>query len=311
MPGARWTEQEIADLKEIYLHKSISFAQMEQHFGRRRGTIKQQARRLGVRRPKLSWSEQDIADLVRMYTDEDISIAQMVNRFDCTWRIICHKAESLRLRRPRPNTRQVKRDYFKVIDTDEKAYWLGFIAADGTVVSNGRKYGVTLDLQPGDLHWLERFRDTIAPGAKITKHGERSYSVSIGSKEMFQDLLALGIGPRKSNTLEWPCVPESLVIPFLLGYFDGDGSFTQRKDRNAYQWLLLGTYPFLVVAHDIIQRHACVKLHEPVQAHKGRSPYLFRINASYDRAIAIDRTLNASGLGLPRKHLASATATDD
>jgi hypothetical protein len=307
----RWTEQEIKALIQMYPDKSISLACLEQHFGRRRGTIHQQARRLGLRRPHRVWSEQDIADLIQMYSDEDISREQIIARFDCTWRIICHKAEALALRRPRPNTRHVKRDYFKIIDTDEKAYWLGFLAADGTVVNHGRKYDVTLDLQPRDLHWLERFRDIIAPGAKITKHGERSYSVSIGSKEMFQDLVALGIGPRKSNTLEWPNVPEPFVIPFLLGYFDGDGSFTQRKNRNAYQWLLLGTYPFLVVARDIIQHRARVKLHEPVQAHKGRSPYLFRINASYGRAIAIDRILNASGLGLPGKHLAPATATDD
>jgi hypothetical protein len=307
----RWTEREIKALIRMYPDKSISLACLEQHFGRRRGTIHQQARRLGLRRPHRVWSEQDIADLIEMYLDEDISREQIIARFDCTWRVICHKAEALALRRPRPNTRQVKRDYFKVIDTDEKAYWLGFIAADGTVVSNGRKYGITLDLQPRDLHWLERFRDTIAPGAKITKHGTRSYSVSIGSKEMFQDLVTLGIRPRKSNTLQWPDIPERFVIPFLLGYFDGDGSFSRRNDRDAWQWMLLGTQPFLLVARDIIQSHACVNLHEPVQAHKGRSPHLFRINASHDRAIAIDRTLNASGLGLPRKHLPPAIATDD
>ncbi len=303
MTQIRWTDQEIADLRQMYPNKSISLAHLERHFGRRKGTIKQQARRLGLRRPNREWTEQDVADLTRMYTDEDISHEQMTDRFDCTWRIICHKAAALRLRRPHPNTCQVRRDYFKVIDTDEKAYWLGFIAADGAVFCNGRQYSITLDLQPGDLHWLERFRDTIALAATITRHGTRSCSVSIGSKEMFQDLIALGIGPRKSNTLEWPSIPEPFVIPFLLGYFDGDGSFTRRKDRDAWQWVLVGTYPFLLVARDLIQRYASVTLREPVQAHKGCSPHLFRINASHDRAIAIDRTLNASGLGMPRKHL--------
>ncbi|MDQ2998799.1 MAG: hypothetical protein M3R61_17345 [Chloroflexota bacterium] len=311
MPIQQWTEQEIVDLKQMYPNDSISFAKMEQHFGRRRGTIKQHARRLGLRRPKLVWNEQDIAELAWMYVDEDVSRAQMVQRFGCTWRIICHKASALKLRRPRPNTRQVKRDYFKIIDTDEKAYWLGFLAADGAIYGNDRQYSVTLDLQQDDLHWLERFRDTIAPDATITTHGIRSCSVSIGSKEMYQDLIALGVGPRKSNTLAWPRVPESFAIPFLLGYFDGDGSFIRRKDRDAWQWMLLGTYPFLCVAREIIQAQGHIILREPVQAHKGRSPFLFRINASHDRAIAIDRILNASGLGMPRKHLPELLTMDN
>src|SRR5262249_16934814 len=163
MSQNRWTDQEIADLIRMYPDKNISLARLEHHFGRRKGTIKQQARRLGLRRPNREWSDQDITELIQMYTDEDISPKQMIERFDCTWRIICHKAAALQLRRQRPNTRQVKRDFFKVIDTNEKAYWLGFLAADGAIFSNGRQYSVTLDLQPRDLHWLERFRDTIAP----------------------------------------------------------------------------------------------------------------------------------------------------
>lgn len=61
----RWTEQEIADLRRMYLDKNVSFAGLERHFGRRRGTIKQQARHLGLRRPKLEWSQQDLDDLTR------------------------------------------------------------------------------------------------------------------------------------------------------------------------------------------------------------------------------------------------------
>ncbi|HET9221884.1 MAG TPA: hypothetical protein VFO07_05235, partial [Roseiflexaceae bacterium] len=87
MTQHRWTEKEIAELARMYPDKSISLARLEQHFGRRKGTIKQQARRLGLRRPNREWSEQDIADLIRMYTDEDISRERMIDHFGCTWRI--------------------------------------------------------------------------------------------------------------------------------------------------------------------------------------------------------------------------------
>jgi len=314
MAQYRWTEREIADLVRLYPDKSISLAQLAQYFGRRKGTIKQQARRLGLRRPNREWSKQDIADLIHMYTDEDIFREQMIDHFDCTWRIICHKAASLKLRRPHPNTCRIVRDYFHTIDSDEKAYWLGFIAADGTVDDRPRRYSLTIDLQPRDLHWLQRLRDTIAPGSTITQHGERSFSFTIGSKELVTDIVRLGIKPRKSYNLTWPAVPEQFAIAFLLGYFDGDGSFTPRAGRGGYQWLLLGTLDFLYIARDYIQRYVGVKLKEPVRAHKHTSPHLYRISANGPRAPIIDRILNASGLGMPRKHLpafGSPLMTDD
>ena len=33
----------------------------------------------------------------------------------------------------------IDKDYFKVIDTEEKAYWLGFIYADGSISSQPLK----------------------------------------------------------------------------------------------------------------------------------------------------------------------------
>jgi hypothetical protein len=241
--------------------------------------------------------------LVQLYCDEDVPPKQIEATLGRTWRAVCHKANQIGLQRPKPNRCGVVRDYFHTIDTAEKAYWLGFIAADGTVDDRPRRYSLSIDLQPRDLNWLQRFRDTVAPGATITQHGQRSYSVSIGSKELVTDVVRLGIGPRKSYHLTWPTIPEQYAITFLLGYFDGDGSFTRRSGRGDYQWLLLGTFDFLTVARDYIQRYAGVKLKEPVRAHKYTSPHLYRISANGPRAPIVDSTLNASGLGMPRKHL--------
>lgn len=140
---------------------------------------------------------------------------------------------------------------------------------------------------------------------QITKHGDRSYSFGIGSQELVNDLLALGITPRKSNTLEWPKVPEPFVMPFLCGYFDGDGCLHRRKGRNSeqYQWSMLGTLPFLQTAREHLQRKCGVYLHEPIRKSQKNSPFTYVIFASGKRVLTIDRALNGSGLGLPRKHI--------
>jgi len=290
----------------MYPDPSVSHEEMMSHFQRNWGTIKHKAQQCDLRREVLRpWSREEEALLCQLYPDETIPRDYIAGVLGRTWRSIQHKIGELRLglARPRNNPCRVKRHFFQVIDTNEKAYWLGFLAADGTVYIGGRQHAVRLDLQPRDLHWLTRFRDTIAPGAKITQHGNRSYSVSIGSKEIYQDLVALGIGPRKSNTLGWPNIPESFVIPFILGYFDGDGWLQKRRDHAGLLWGLTGTLSFLIMARDYIQHYANVAIAEPVRHCKDRSPHLFRITANSQRAIAIDRTLNASGLGMPRKHL--------
>jgi hypothetical protein len=304
----RWTPKEIADLTRLYPDKRITPAELEHHFGRSWDVLKQQAKLRKIhRRPVQPWTDAERELVRQLYVDEDIPRAAIERQLSRTWRSICHEANALGLRRPKPNPCRVVRDYFHSIDTDEKAYWLGFIAADGNVCLSGRKHIVSMSLQSRDLHWLERFRDAIAPGMQLIPRGQppHAYTLSIGSEEMLYDLINLGILPRKSYNLEWPSIPDSLAIPFLLGYFDGDGSFTPRSNRSdgQYQWMLLGTLPLLTVARALIERHAQVVLKEPVRQRKDGSPHLYRISANGPRAPIIDRMLNQSGLGLPRKHL--------
>ena len=319
MARLRWTQQQDEDLRQVYSDLNISRGEFEQRFGRSWSAIKVRANVFGLyrRSPRplssYAWSEADEQLLIKLYPSLNNSRQEIAQRLGRTWRSIQHRIGQLGIKdtRERNNPCQVRRDYFNVIDSDEKAYWLGFIAADGCVFIGGRQHTLSIGLQRRDRHWLERFRDIIAPGATLTDNaGPNSTSLSIGSQELVHDLLALGITPRKSLTLEWPKVPESYELPFLLGYFDGDGSLMQRTGRKSgqYQWHLVGTLPFLSRARACLQFHAGIELKPPIRANKRASPHLYLLYAAA-KTVAIDRVLNASGLGLPRKHL-PATQTD-
>lgn len=309
MPGRRWTEQEVADLIRLYPDITISHEELEQHFGRSFGTIKAKARLLQIRRESLRpWTEAEEALICELYPDLHNSRMEIARRLGRTWKAIQHKIHELGIghTRERNNPCEVRRDYFKIIDSDEKAYWLGFIAADGCVYIGGRQHTLSIALQRRDRHWLEHFRGIIAPGATITDSaGPNSSTLSIGSQELVHDLIELGITPRKSLTLEWPNVPEPFVMSFLCGYFDGDGCLHCRPGRRKmqYQWSLLGTMPFLIAAREYIQNSTNVDLKSPIRANKRCSPHLHLLYAGGQRVLAIDRALNASGLGLPRKHI--------
>jgi hypothetical protein len=210
------------------------------------------------------------------------------------------EARKIGLNRPKPNRVQAIRDFFHKIDSDEKSYWLGFLAADGTIINSKSTYFVQLALQERDLFWLERYRDLLAPGASIVKD-RTCFKITIASKEMIRDLDRWGIGQNKTKTLVFPTIPDDFAIPFILGYFDSDGSL--RKYRYSWYWRLVGTRNLLQEVRNHIQRHIDIDINEPARAQTNRCPHLYTICAYGNRAMAIDNLLNKSGLGMPRKHL--------
>lgn len=119
--------------------------------------------------------------------------------------------------------------FFKRIDTEEKAYWLGFIVADGCVQS--KRFGssnncVSISLAKKDEAHLTKFLTSICSNTPITQTVENSHNivkVGIYSLEMVEDLIALGVTVRKSATATVPDIPPELLPHFYRGLFDGDG----------------------------------------------------------------------------------------
>ncbi len=137
--------------------------------------------------------------------------------------------------------------FFEKIDTEAKAYWLGFLAADGSLTSNRNR--ITLGLAKKDRTYVVKFKKTIQLILPIqdrtrilkTKKGEVTTYLSrirFDSKKMYSDLIDKGVTPRKSLTLKPPIgVPGDLIKHWIRGYFDGDGSvhiyIDKRGGRNS------------------------------------------------------------------------------
>ena len=148
------------------------------------------------------------------------------------------------------------KDFFKVIDTEEKAYWLGFIYADGYIVNgikgkNKDSLGITLSNE--DKEHIEKFKKSIDSNHPIriykSKYGSNSARIIIQDEELVADLIELGVLRNKSLILKFPTtdmVDKSLIYHFIRGYFDGDGSFKKKGQKlNGYDFSVLGTIEFL------------------------------------------------------------------
>lgn len=119
------------------------------------------------------------------------------------------------------------KDYFETIDTEEKAYFLGFLMADGCISSSHVNYHIKLVLQEKDADVIKAFLLAIGSSNSITKvikNNHIGYSVSLSCKKMFYDLVSHGFLEHKSGNEIIPnTIPDELVRHFIRGYFDGDG----------------------------------------------------------------------------------------
>jgi|SRR5690606_34902794 len=155
----------------------------------------------------------------------------------------------------------INHNFFETIDTEEKAYWLGFIAADGNI--NETHYSISLSLAEKDYDHLIKFKESLSldwlPKRKSKPkdffNNKRqteyiSYVYSFGSIKMYHDLLYYGIFPRKSLDLKPPQnLSEGLIRHWIRGYFDGDGSVY--FDENHYLRLgITGTFDILEFISD-------------------------------------------------------------
>ena len=131
-------------------------------------------------------------------------------------------------------------DYFDRIDTPEKAYWLGFISADGCIVATPQyPEGSHLAVQLGARDKDHLVKLKVALGATACVHDRtaktfgkptRLASLSVGSRRLTEALVALGVTPRKSATIQPWDGPVDLMPHYWRGMVDGDGSLARKTD---------------------------------------------------------------------------------
>jgi hypothetical protein len=135
------------------------------------------------------------------------------------------------------NRNSISEDFFKKWNPN-MAYVLGLILADGAI-EDVRKSSRTcyIAITSNDISLLNQVRSVFNSQHKIYHREPRmvtfpsgksylckkTYILRIGNKKIYQDLIDLGITPRKSLTIKLPEVPDKFFSFFLRGYFDGDG----------------------------------------------------------------------------------------
>lgn len=139
--------------------------------------------------------------------------------------------------------------FFDRIDNEKKAYWLGFLYADG--YQSGLE--ITVNLKSTEIEHLKKLKkdiDSSAPlkirfdkNPKLKNGGSEKVTLRIYSPKLCKSLKAKGCIKAKSLIVEYPTfIRKKLERHFIRGYFDGDGCVSIHKARNKRKEYLSVTF---------------------------------------------------------------------
>lgn len=207
----------------------------------------------------------------KIFSDDDIqymkenfatkSYKEIATKLGFTERQIRSKLNNMGFKK----LRSFNKRYFKTVDSPSKAYWLGFIYADGYIADNSktRNYELGIELDYKDRYILEALSNELGNVHKIINRSRtKEYNgyvfttntsvIRIYSKEIVKDLERLGVVQNKTNSVIYPNYNEKYFFDFLRGYLDGDGCISINKRGNLLVSFTCSNREFLKTIQNII-----------------------------------------------------------
>lgn len=199
--------------------------------------------------------------------------------------------------------------FFNEINTEEKAYWLGFLMADGNLHSSARNdYRIELGLSYIDKNHIHKFLNSLQSNYPIFKRivklqgkNYESCRVLIYSKMLHQALVNLGCTENKTFSMKMPKIRIDLYRHFIRGFFDGDGSISNmnKNPKTLQIHISSGCKEFLNELSEFIQNEIGIEL-KLRNTHTCYELYLYnqdRVNTFLDymykdTSIFLDRKYN-------------------
>ena len=226
----QWNSNDIDYL--INHFESMTHAEMGKNLNRTEQAVRAKCFDLNLFKKELPWTDDETNFVKDYYMEMKTSeISKILNR---TISAIELKASRMGLKKY-PYTCDYH--YFDEINTEEKAYWLGFLTADGWISKSKKtNAGVTgIELQYGDIGHLKKFNKSISGNYQITdrwrtcqlsKYKDKKNHmccIRIFSSTMYNSLNKIGFSNDKSYDFYIPDLSPDLIRHYIRGYFDGDG----------------------------------------------------------------------------------------
>jgi hypothetical protein len=186
--------------------------------------------------------------ICKMY-EQGIGCTSIANFFkiqDCNKIYNILRANQIKIK-PRGSYTKYKftENFFENVNSECKAYWLGFIIADGSIDS--KRNSLQIGLAEKDVLHIYKFKNDISASHPIftryveynelataftPKSGSYYSHITLISSKMVQHFAKYGLGAKKTFTVKLPNIDEILKPCLWRGIFDGDGYIYIAKKIN-------------------------------------------------------------------------------
>lgn len=193
-------------------------------------------------------TKENYDEIVDLYNNQAISLTKIADMYHMDRKQLSRDLKERGIVIRKDGKKPIDSHFFDNIDTKEKAYWLGFLYADGYVQTNNRKNVLEIGLQERDSEHLYKFRSAIkskhsisvktvnllnAPNNELTVHKE--VKISFHDTQICNKLIEHGCVPNKRFILSFPNdIFIDLMSHFIRGHFDGDGCIYKVNETNRY-----------------------------------------------------------------------------
>lgn len=151
-------------------------------------------------------------------------------------------------------------DYFSEINTVNKAYWIGWLITDGSLVD--KDYSISISLQKTDQHILDLLQKDLQIDHKIKPFNGKYVRFYLSCKSIYTDLLKYGLKQNKTFDITIPELDDSLYAALLRGCFEGDGGLSILNSRGKEELELSFTGNIYTVTkfNELISKFTGIKL---------------------------------------------------
>ena len=218
-------ENIIKGIREDYLDKNISIDEISKKWNVSISSIYRYTKNLSRNSTKNKITE-NVQKAIDDYYNTNISVDKIAEKYNISKMTIYDHIDKNKKRGHANKGRKYSLNEKKImIDSKEKYYWLGFLAADGAVVNNS----IAVELKSVDRTHLEKFKKFLESDVPIVDRINNNQCacsrITINSVNIVNYIKKYNIIQNKSLSFTIPQkeIPDYYLLDFIRGLIDGDG----------------------------------------------------------------------------------------